>query len=117
MDQFFFFLLLFDKQLNFLPIDFVQAVGKDLFSVVREKYKEKLSSFLSQKVRVVAGDITCHHLGVQDSDLLQDMWKQLDVVVNIAATTNFDERSLHSQRSPNIYITKRKYMEYRIYLI
>lgn len=42
----------------------------------------------------VAGDITHENMGVQDLAILEEMWKEVDIVVNIAATTNFDERSI-----------------------
>lgn len=42
----------------------------------------------------VAGDITHENMGVEDSTILEEMWRQVDIVVNIAATTNFDERSI-----------------------
>nr|GFB52375.1 jojoba acyl CoA reductase-related male sterility protein [Tanacetum cinerariifolium] len=68
------------------------AVAKDLFKILKEKYGTNLQSFLSEKVTPVAGDITYDNLGVKDSDLVQEMWRNVDVVVNVAATTNFDER-------------------------
>ncbi|PSR95477.1 Alcohol-forming fatty acyl-CoA reductase [Actinidia chinensis var. chinensis] len=51
-----------------------------------------LNSFISERVTLVPGDITCENLGVKDSNLVEDMWRAVDVVVNLAATTNFDER-------------------------
>ncbi|KAI7756529.1 hypothetical protein M8C21_013358, partial [Ambrosia artemisiifolia] len=69
-----------------------EAVAKDLFKVLKEKYGTNLQSFLSEKVIPVAGDITFENLGVKDSNLIQEMWRDIDVVVNVAATTNFDER-------------------------
>ncbi|KAL0390638.1 UNVERIFIED_CONTAM: Alcohol-forming fatty acyl-CoA reductase [Sesamum calycinum] len=69
-----------------------EVMGKDLFRVVKEKYGGNLNSLISEKVKVVAGDITCENLGVKDTVLLQEMWKEVDVVVNLAANTNFDER-------------------------
>ncbi|KAK4482693.1 hypothetical protein RD792_009860 [Penstemon davidsonii] len=69
-----------------------ELLAKDLFRVVKEQHGGNLNSFLSEKVRVVPGDITYDNLGVKDSDLLEEMWKEVDVVVNLAATTNFDER-------------------------
>ncbi|KAL0370179.1 UNVERIFIED_CONTAM: Alcohol-forming fatty acyl-CoA reductase [Sesamum angustifolium] len=69
-----------------------EVMGKDLFRVVKEKYGGNLNSLISEKVKVVAGDITCENLGVKDTVLLQQMWKEVDVVVNLAANTNFDER-------------------------
>ncbi|KAI3688115.1 hypothetical protein L1987_81823 [Smallanthus sonchifolius] len=69
-----------------------EAVAKDLFKLLKEKHGANLHHFLSEKVTPVAGDITCEDLGVQDSSLKAEMWKDVDVVVNAAATTNFDER-------------------------
>ncbi|CAM8902892.1 unnamed protein product [Rhodiola kirilowii] len=54
--------------------------------------KEGLYSFISEKVVPVAGDISCEDLGLKDAALTKEMWKEVDVVVNLAATTNFDER-------------------------
>ncbi|KAL8193623.1 hypothetical protein R6Q57_026758 [Mikania cordata] len=69
-----------------------KAVDKDLFRMLKEKYGNNLWSFLSEKVIPVAGDITFENLGVKNPRLLQHMWEDVDVVVNVAATTNFDER-------------------------
>jgi len=53
---------------------------------------EKLNTLLSEKVVPVAGDIAMDHLGMKDSNLRERMQKEIDIVVNVAATTNFDER-------------------------
>lgn len=60
--------------------------------MVKEKYGPNFSSLISEKVTVVPGDITCEDLGVADLDLREQLWAQIDVIVNLAATTNFDER-------------------------
>lgn len=67
-------------------------IGKELFRVLREKWGSNLTTFLSEKLTPVPGDISCHDLGVADSNLRQEMCTQVDIVVNLAATTNFDER-------------------------
>ncbi|CAI9262922.1 unnamed protein product [Lactuca saligna] len=69
-----------------------EAVEKDLFKVMKEKYHTNLQSFLSEKVILVPGDITCENLGIKDSCLKEDMWRDVEVVVNTAASTNFFER-------------------------
>nr|XP_043634375.1 fatty acyl-CoA reductase 3-like [Erigeron canadensis] len=69
-----------------------EAVAKDLFKLLKEKYGTNLQSFLSEKVTPVAGDITKENLGIKDDNLIEEMWRDVDVVVNVAATTNFDER-------------------------
>ncbi|XP_042510489.1 fatty acyl-CoA reductase 3-like [Macadamia integrifolia] len=69
-----------------------EVIGKDVFRVLREKCGAGLDSFVAEKVTAVAGDIACDNLGIDASDLREEMWKEIDIIVNIAATTNFDER-------------------------
>ncbi|XAR59675.1 Alcohol-forming fatty acyl-CoA reductase [Bertholletia excelsa] len=69
-----------------------EVIAKDIFRVVREKHGANLNSFLSEKVSPVGGDISRERLGVKDTNLVEEMWREVDIVVNIAATTNFDER-------------------------
>lgn len=61
---------------------------------MKERLGSDLYTHLSKRVIPVAGDITHENMGVKDSAILEEMWRQVDVVVNIAATTNFDERSI-----------------------
>ncbi|CAN4100758.1 unnamed protein product [Withania somnifera] len=70
-----------------------EAVAKDLFKLLREKYGANLSTFISQKTTIIPGDISCENLGIKDSNLLEEMGREVEVVVNLAATTNFDERA------------------------
>nr|GME13447.1 alcohol-forming fatty acyl-CoA reductase-like [Ipomoea batatas] len=70
-----------------------EVMAKDLFKVVKEKYGEKLNSIISEKVSVVAGDVTGENMGVKDSHMLDQMHREVDVVVNLAAITDFYERS------------------------
>lgn len=49
-------------------------------------------SFISEKLILVPGDITCEDLGLKDSNLREDICNQTDVIINLAASTNFDER-------------------------
>ncbi|KAL3518517.1 hypothetical protein ACH5RR_021106 [Cinchona calisaya] len=69
-----------------------EIIEKDLFRVLKEKCGPDLNTLISQKIKVVPGDITCDKLGIKDLNLVEEMWKEVDVVVNLAATTNFDER-------------------------
>ncbi|CAI9105580.1 OLC1v1004528C1 [Oldenlandia corymbosa var. corymbosa] len=69
-----------------------EIISKNLFRVLKEECGPNFNTLIAQKVTVVPGDITCVNLGVEDLDLLEEMWKEVDVVVNVAATTNFDER-------------------------
>ncbi|XP_057785057.1 fatty acyl-CoA reductase 3-like [Salvia miltiorrhiza] len=63
----------------------------ELFKVVREKYGAKLDSIIKEKVSVVCGDITRDCLGLETS-ILEEVFGQVDIIINSAATTNFDER-------------------------
>ncbi|XP_076923439.1 fatty acyl-CoA reductase 3-like isoform X4 [Bidens hawaiensis] len=69
-----------------------EVLAKDLFNILKKKHGTNLQSFLSEKVTPVAGDITYENLGIKDPGLIKEMWGNIDVVVNVAATTNFDER-------------------------
>ncbi|KAJ4832199.1 hypothetical protein Tsubulata_009025, partial [Turnera subulata] len=70
-----------------------EVTEKDLFRVLKENLGSNFNSFLTQKIVLVVGDISLgEDLGVKEPKLRQEMWSQLDVIVNLAATTNFDER-------------------------
>ncbi|PIA58968.1 hypothetical protein AQUCO_00400078v1 [Aquilegia coerulea] len=69
-----------------------EVIGKELFLVLREKYSEDLDSFITKKVITVPGDVIYENMGVQNSDMLEEMWKDIDIIVNVAANTKFDER-------------------------
>lgn len=65
----------------------------DLFTVLRNDLGDgNLKALVSEKVVPIPGDISVDNLGLKDSDLLQHMWNEIDIIVNVAATTNFDER-------------------------
>ncbi|WCJ41788.1 Fatty acyl-CoA reductase 1 [Euphorbia peplus] len=69
-----------------------EIIGKELFKVIKEIHGEKINSFVSEKMIPIAGDISSEHLGIEDSNLRDELWEQVDFVLNMAATTNFDER-------------------------
>ncbi|KAM3374248.1 fatty acyl-CoA reductase 3 isoform X1 [Capsicum galapagoense] len=69
-----------------------EALEKDLFKILREKHGANLNTFISQRTTIIRGDITFENLGVKDTNLVEEMWREVEVVVNLAATTNFDER-------------------------
>ena len=58
----------------------------------KEKLGANFKSFISEKVTLVPGDISYEDLGLKDSILREEICNQTDVIVNLAATTNFDER-------------------------
>lgn len=46
---------------------------------------------------MVPGDLSREDLGLGDSILKEEIYDQTDVIVNLAATTNFDERYVYIQ--------------------
>ncbi|KAM7528099.1 hypothetical protein LguiB_031509 [Lonicera macranthoides] len=69
-----------------------EIIEKDLFKVLRENFEENGNSYIFKKLIPVSGDISYNNLRIKDSELLQEMWREIDIIVNSAATTNFDER-------------------------
>ncbi|KAL0928874.1 hypothetical protein M5K25_000802 [Dendrobium thyrsiflorum] len=69
-----------------------EVFAKELFDVLKEKYGEDFDSFISKKVYSIAGDIIYENLGIEDYNLREMLWEEIDIVVNVAATTNFYER-------------------------
>ncbi|KAM3377662.1 hypothetical protein P3S68_010075 [Capsicum galapagoense] len=71
---------------------FVNEVLKtDLFRVLREKLGANLQGFIQDKVFPVPRDIACDSFGI-NSELKDLMCREVDIIVNSAATTRFDER-------------------------
>ncbi|XP_011005177.1 PREDICTED: alcohol-forming fatty acyl-CoA reductase-like [Populus euphratica] len=69
-----------------------EVIGMALFDVLREQHGASLYSFVYEKLTPVPGDISCVDLGIRDSLLKDQIWNEIDTVINFAATTNFDER-------------------------
>ncbi|XP_024030209.1 putative fatty acyl-CoA reductase 7 [Morus notabilis] len=70
-----------------------EVIGKELFSVLRRNFGKDFESFIWEKVVAVPGDVANDEdLGIKDLKLSQEMFESIDVIVNSAATTNFDER-------------------------
>ncbi|KAG5602790.1 hypothetical protein H5410_034160 [Solanum commersonii] len=64
-----------------------------LFNIIREKMGTiYLSSLVEDKVLAISGDISKKNMGIKNSQLRECMFKETDIIINSAATTNFDER-------------------------
>jgi fatty acyl-CoA reductase len=68
-----------------------EVIGSELFGLLRDKYGEGFDSFIQDKIVPLAGDITGEDLGLEASTLDQ-LANDMDVIINIAATTNFYQR-------------------------
>ncbi|XP_009781720.1 fatty acyl-CoA reductase 8-like isoform X1 [Nicotiana sylvestris] len=65
----------------------------ELFKVLREKIGAKnLNTLVEEKVFPVAGDISFEDFGIENSEIKDEMFKEVDIIINSAATTRFDER-------------------------
>ncbi|XP_075073600.1 fatty acyl-CoA reductase 3 isoform X1 [Nicotiana tabacum] len=68
-----------------------EVIKTDLFGVLRKKLGANLQALIEDRVFLVAGDIACDNLGI-NSELKNEMFKEIDIIVNSAAATRFDER-------------------------
>ncbi|KAM4084252.1 hypothetical protein ACJW30_08G120100 [Castanea mollissima] len=69
-----------------------EVIGQDLFNVLRKSLGANLESYVFERVTPISGDICDVNLGIKDDILREEMWNEIDIVLNSAATTNFDER-------------------------
>ncbi|KAH7512811.1 hypothetical protein FEM48_Zijuj12G0129600 [Ziziphus jujuba var. spinosa] len=70
---------------------YTEVIGKELFRVLREKWDTNFESLIAEKVAAISGDVSCENLGLDVNDM-EKLWKDIDVIVNSAATTSFDGR-------------------------
>ncbi|PWZ26147.1 Fatty acyl-CoA reductase 1 [Zea mays] len=68
-----------------------EVIDTELFGLLREKHGKGFQQFVEAKVVALAGDIVYDGLGLEAA-VLDALAKDVDVIVNIAATTNFYER-------------------------
>lgn len=59
---------------------------------MRNKHGDQFDSFISQKLRPVAGDIGMEDLGIQETHLKDVIVKEVNTIVDVSATIQFDER-------------------------
>ncbi|XP_031504990.1 fatty acyl-CoA reductase 3-like [Nymphaea colorata] len=69
-----------------------QVISKELFRVLKDMHGDGFDSFLSEKIRAIAGDMAMEDLGIQEFHLKEEIMKEVDIIANVAATTTFDER-------------------------
>ncbi|KAJ4964408.1 hypothetical protein NE237_024347 [Protea cynaroides] len=69
-----------------------EVLGKKVFRVLKEEHGTDFESFISNKVTAIAGDISFENLGIKDSTLTDEMWKEISFIFNVAGNTTFDER-------------------------
>lgn len=68
-----------------------EVTGKEIFQVLKEKHGDGFEGFVQEKICPLPGDVMHENLGLGAAKLRQ-VCKEIDIVVNGAATTNFYER-------------------------
>eukprot|EP00253_Pinus_taeda_P018958 PITA_18958 len=88
------FVLLRANDAESAKMRFINEVLKlELFSRLREQHGDNFERFVFEKVVPVVGDIaTDHNLGIDTESSREHLWRNLDAIVNIAASTVFDDR-------------------------
>ncbi|KAK9126673.1 hypothetical protein Scep_015521 [Stephania cephalantha] len=69
-----------------------EVIGNELFKNLREMHGTGFEAFLFERMIPVAGNIARENLGIADSKMMEEMWREVTVVVNLAAITNFSAR-------------------------
>ncbi|KAK4719810.1 hypothetical protein R3W88_018148 [Solanum pinnatisectum] len=73
-----------------------EVMMSELFNVIREKMGSgNLNSLVKEEVFAISGDISYENLGIRNSKLREEMHKEIDIIINSAAVTNFYERYIY----------------------
>ncbi|KAH9723822.1 putative fatty acyl-CoA reductase 4 [Citrus sinensis] len=70
----------------------IQPNLKKLYFLIRAGDDKSAKQCMFREVAAVPGDILYEDLGIKDSNLKEEIYRQIDLVVNVAAITKFDER-------------------------
>lgn len=63
-----------------------------MFNVLREKLGAKLNNLIEEKVFPVAGDVSFEDFGIENMEMKDEMFKEIDTIIRSAPSTTFDER-------------------------
>lgn len=85
--------LLLSSLLDYHLSSFVQILQADLFKCLKEIHGESYQSFMLSKLVPVAGDVRKDDLDIE-VDLAEEIAREVDIIVNLAANTTLDERFL-----------------------
>ncbi|XP_038902167.1 fatty acyl-CoA reductase 3-like [Benincasa hispida] len=69
-----------------------EVIEKDLFQVLKKKYGADLNTLISEKICLVPGEISFPQMGLKDSIWNTMIKNEVEIIINLAATTNFNER-------------------------
>ncbi|KAM0844043.1 hypothetical protein ACQ4PT_057323 [Festuca glaucescens] len=69
----------------------MEVTGREIFQMLKEEHGMEFDDFIEEKIRPLAGDIMYENFGL-DTGNLRELYKDLDIIVNGAATTKISER-------------------------
>ena len=70
---------------------FVQVVDTELFKRLQENHGKDYQGFIATKLVPVVGDVRETNIGIAP-ELADEIAERVDIIVNSAANTTFDER-------------------------
>lgn len=68
-----------------------EITGKEIFQVLKEKHGVLFNNFVEEKICPLVGDVIYENLGL-DIAWQRELPKEIEIIINGAATTNFFER-------------------------
>ncbi|KAI4986903.1 hypothetical protein ZWY2020_019533 [Hordeum vulgare] len=68
-----------------------EVTGKEIFQLLKKNHGVGFDNFIEEKICPLAGDVMHEGFGL-NSAKLSNLYKNIDIIVNGAATTNFTER-------------------------
>nr|XP_016482636.1 PREDICTED: fatty acyl-CoA reductase 3-like [Nicotiana tabacum]XP_016482637.1 PREDICTED: fatty acyl-CoA reductase 3-like [Nicotiana tabacum] len=69
-----------------------EILQAELFNVLREKLGVELNNLIKEKVFPVAGDVSFEDFGIENMEMKDEMFKEIDTIIHSAASTRFEER-------------------------
>jgi len=68
-----------------------EVTGREIFQILKNKHGNGFEGFIQEKICPLPGDVMYENLGLGPAKL-REVCKEIDIIVNGAATTNFYER-------------------------
>ncbi|KAL0417610.1 UNVERIFIED_CONTAM: Fatty acyl-CoA reductase 3, partial [Sesamum radiatum] len=69
-----------------------EVLSLELFRVVKEEFDSNGVGGLLEKLVPISGDASLENLGIIESRAREEIWREVNIIVNSAGTTKFNER-------------------------
>ncbi|TVU42437.1 hypothetical protein EJB05_08842 [Eragrostis curvula] len=70
-----------------------EVTGREIFGILKDKHGDGFEAFIEEKICPLPGDIMYENFGLGNTQLT-GLYRDTDIIINGAATTNFFERSV-----------------------